>query len=271
MLRGRAMRRPEGKAKEGEGKKGNGVRSRYFTRFTLNQRIQHVLLLVMFTVLVVTGLPLKYADSEISQTIVNWMGGWEMRSQIHHFAGFALIGLGIYHIIWYIVAGKRSKKMLARKRDFTDFFQHVKYLVGKAKQPKYDRYSWKEKFEYWAIVWGLLIMAITGIIMMYPARSAEIFGSFGWVEVAWTAHSYEALLAVLAIVIWHMWSVHLHPKKFPMNNVWITGKLTEDEMKDEHPLEYDEIIRKEDDSVKKPDKPKPQEEPDRKGVVTEKM
>jgi cytochrome b subunit of formate dehydrogenase len=218
---------------------------RTFLRFTYEQRLQHALMIIFLIILVITGFPLKYADSEISQAMVEFMGGWEMRGIIHRIAGFALGGLGAYHIISYLLFYRKSRKVLPRFQDFKDFGQHIKYLFGKAKHPRYDRYSWKEKFEYWAIVWGLLIMGITGIIMMYPQESANILGSQGWVEVAWSAHSYEALLAVLAIVIWHFWSVHFNPKKFPMNKVWLNGRLTEKEMKEEHPIEYEEIVKAE--------------------------
>jgi cytochrome b subunit of formate dehydrogenase len=247
-------------------------KERFFLRFTLNQRLQHVLLITTFIILVVTGLPLKYSDSEISQAFVSLMGGWEMRSHIHHIAGVLLIALGIYHVIFYLATGrKKAKKILPRFQDFKDFWQEIKHFFGKAKRPRYDRYSWREKFEYWAIVWGLIVMAITGIFMLYPAESAQFFGSYGWVEVAWIAHSNEALLAVLAIVIWHLWNVHFHPKKFPMSKVWITGKMTEKEMMEEHPIEYDEIIIKKKKPKEKPEKPEPQKTPDKKGVVTEKI
>lgn len=224
--------------------------TRYFQRFTLSQRLQHVILIVTLFLLVITGFPLKYAESDISQAIVNFMGGWEMRGIIHRIAGISMGLLGLYHIVEYLAVRRKSKKMLPRLQDLKDFGQYLKHLVGKADHPRYDRYSWKEKFEYWAIVWGLIIMGATGVMMMYPQVSTNLFGSSGWVEVAWIAHSFEAMLAVLAIVIWHFWSVHLNPKKFPMNKVWLNGKLSEKEMKEEHPLEYDEIIRAEDEAVK---------------------
>jgi formate dehydrogenase gamma subunit len=229
------------KKKEGE----EGKPKRYFTRWKMNQRVQHWIMIITFIILVVTGYPLKYEDSEISQAMVNAMGGWEMRSQIHHIAGVALVALGIYHVIMYLVIDRSPKKILPRKKDFKDFVQHMKHLFGKAERPKYDRYSWKEKFDYWAAFWGMVLMGVTGIIMMYPAEASSFFGSTGWVEVAWIAHSEEALLAVMAIAIWHMWNVHMNPKQFPMSKVWLTGKLSEEEMKEEHPVEYEDIISKE--------------------------
>ena len=215
---------------------------RYFQRFTLNQRAQHVILIVSLIVLVLTGFPLKYAESDISQSLVNLMGGWEMRGYIHRAAAVALGSLGIFHIVSFVASRKRSTKMLPRLKDIKDFGGYLKYLVGRGEHPKYDRFSWKEKFEYWGIVWGMIIMGVTGIMMMYPSDSARIFGSPAWVEVAWSAHSYEAFLAVMAIIIWHFWSVHFNPKKFPMNKVWLTGKLSEEEMKEEHPLEYEAMV-----------------------------
>ncbi len=245
---------------------------RYFQRFTLNQRLQHLTMIVTFIILAITGFPLKYADSEISQAIVEAMGGWEMRAHIHHIAGFVLafLVLGLYHVVMYLVVDRKKKKILPTKKDFKDFWQHMKSLFGKAERPKYDRFSWKEKFDYWAAFWGMCLMGVSGFIMMYPDVAEQIFGSYGWVEVAWIAHSEESLLALLAIAIWHMWNVHFTPKHVPMNKTWITGKLSEKQMKDEHPLEYDEIILK---KRKTPDteKVKSRKKPDRKGVVTGKI
>jgi cytochrome b subunit of formate dehydrogenase len=249
-------------------KESNG--KRYFLRFTVNQRIQHAAMIILFIVLAVTGLPLKYADSEISQAMVQAMGGWEMRAFIHHISGFALGFLGLYHVIMYLLVDRSKKKILPVKKDFKDFWQHMKSLFGKAERPKYGRFSWKEKFDYWAAFWGMCLMGVTGFVMMYPDLAADIFGSYGWVEVAWIAHSEEALLAIMAIAVWHMWNVHFNPKFFPMNKTWITGKLSEKEMIDEHPLEYDEIIMK---KKEKPDADEgsgPTPAPDKKGVVTEK-
>lgn len=251
-------------------KKNEKKNERYFKRFTLNQRIQHMIMIVTFITLAVTGLPLKYADSEISQAIVNLMGGWEMRAHIHHIAGFILGALGIFHVIMYLVVDRKKKKILPCRKDFKDFWQHIKSLFGKAERPKYDRFSWKEKFDYWAAFWGMVLMGITGLIMMYPEVAIQLFGSYGWVEVAWIAHSGEALLAVLAIAIWHMWNVHLNPKKFPMNKVWLTGKMTEDEMKKEHPMEYEEIVKKEK-KIEKEDRPKPQKRNKEEDVITDKI
>jgi len=217
--------------------------TRFFQRFTLNQRLQHVILLISMILLIITGLPLKYSDSGISQALVNLMGGWEMRAIIHRIGAVLLGGLGIYHVIMYLVfARKRPYKIMPRKKDFKDFVQQVKYYFGKAEHPKYDRYTWREKFEYWAVFWGTLIMGVTGIIMMYPEQSQQLFGSIGWVEVAWIAHSNEALLAILAIIIWHLWNAHFHPKRFPGSKVWINGKISEKDMKEEHLLEYNDIM-----------------------------
>jgi formate dehydrogenase gamma subunit len=248
-------------------KKGD---KKFFLRFTLNQRLQHLILLVTFIVLVVTGLPLKYNESEISQAIVNAMGGWQIRSIIHRIAGVVLVALGIYHVIMYLVINRSPKKILPRKQDFKDFVQHVKHLFGRAERPKYGRYSWKEKFDYWGAFWGMVLMGVTGIIMMYPNEVGTMIG-VGWVEVAWIAHSEEAILATLAIFVWHMWNVHFNPRTFPMNKVWITGKMSMKEMKEEHPKEYEEIILDKKEIKDEPGKPKPVRGSDKKVVVTDKV
>ncbi len=139
-----------------------------FLRFTLNQRIQHFVLLTAFIALVITGMPLKYPDTWWAPRIVDLLGGAEMRALIHRIAGVTMVALGIYHVVYYLLI-KRSVMLHPRLtilptiQDIKDFFHVLKYYFGLEKgEPKYGRYSWKEKFDYWGAFWGMCIMCITG-------------------------------------------------------------------------------------------------------------
>ncbi|UCC44861.1 MAG: cytochrome b/b6 domain-containing protein, partial [Candidatus Zixiibacteriota bacterium] len=135
--------------------------------------------------------------------------------------------------------------MIPRPRDIVDFVRTVLFFVGRRSAgPKFGRFSFIEKFDYWAVYWGMVIMIGSGIIMWFK----EWFPKYLY-DIGREAHSDEGLLATLAIVIWHFYNVHFNPDVFPMSWVWWHGKLTEDEMKHHHPLEYAEIVAAESEQI----------------------
>ena len=216
--------------------------TRYYERLTLNQRIQHIVLMLSFTLLVVTGLPVRYPNSQVSQFIISTLGGYAMRSMLHRIGAVMLIGLVIYHVI-YTALSRRGRAelgtLMPAKKDFTDLFTMLKYYFGLAPVgPRFDRYDYIEKFEYWAVGWGSVVMILTGFMLWFPAQTLRIFPMWA-LDIARVVHSYEALLAFLTILIWHMYHVHLKPGRFPVNMSWLTGRVTEDDMKHDHPLEYE--------------------------------
>jgi formate dehydrogenase gamma subunit len=215
---------------------------REYERFTLHQRVQHILLFVPFFLLVITGFPLKYPNEWWATPLINLVGGWEMRGIIHRASGLFIIGLGIYHGLFYIIVDRNPKAILPQRQDFRDFVQHMKWLVGKAKRPRYGRYSWKEKFEYWGAGLGMAIMGSTGVVMMFPDWAFNTF-PLATYQVLWLVHSNWALFDTLVILIWHMGNVHFTVKHFPMDRSWISGKIPERRMKEDHPLEYEEMMK----------------------------
>jgi formate dehydrogenase gamma subunit len=222
------------------------VNRKEMVRFTFNQVAQHIVLFILFILLAVTGLCLSFSETWLAQTLVKIMGGWEMRTLIHHVAGVLLVILGIYHVIFVFwhrkTTGKKLSKMLPRKKDIGDFFQYLKYIVGKGEKPQYDRFSWKEKFDYWGAFWGMCLMGITGVIMMRPLLATELL-PYAWVNLSRILHSHEATIAISFITIWHLYNVHLSINR--TRGVWLTGKISEEDMKDHHPLELKEIIESE--------------------------
>jgi formate dehydrogenase subunit gamma len=219
-----------------------------FERFGANFRFQHIVLLSSTVMLILTGVPLKFPKNSVSQFIIEMFGGAAGARSVHHFFALGLIFIGIYHLV-YSFWSRRGRKdfyeLLPSLKDFSDVFNQMKYYLGFRKEKvKYGRFSYVEKFDYWAVYWGLIMMIGTGMIMWFFQGEFEplLFGrielSFGpdmitntVYAIAREMHSDEALLATLVIVGWHFYNVH--------------GKMSEKEMIDEHPLEYEEIIKQE--------------------------
>jgi cytochrome b subunit of formate dehydrogenase len=217
---------------------------RYYQRLSLNQRIQHAVLIFSFTLLVVTGMPVRYYESPVSKGLVELMGGMEARALLHRIGAVIFIALCVYHALYTVFTPRGRQEFVALFpwiKDAKDIIQQLLYYFGLAKEmPRFDRYSWIEKFEYLAVAWGGTIMILTGFVLWFPSKAMVIFPK--WVvDVARVAHSYEALLAFLSIIIWHFYTVHLSPDFFPMNPAFITGKLTEEQMRHHHPLEYERV------------------------------
>jgi len=213
---------------------------RLYERFHWAQRVAHALLLVSFTTLGLTGLPQKYAVAGWAQFMVKLFGGIENTRFIHHLAAVVLMLLTIYHIleIGYKIFVRHSRmSMLPGLQDVKDGVQAFIYNLGLGKKrPQMGRYTFEEKMEYWSLVWGTVIMGVTGFMMWNPLATARLLpGEI--IPASKAAHGGEALLAVLAIIVWHMYGVHL--RRFN-KSMW-TGKLSKEEMLHEHPLELADI------------------------------
>jgi formate dehydrogenase gamma subunit len=216
-----------------------------YLRMTVSERIQHLALTISFVLLVITGFMLRFPDTWWVEHIRDLSEGvFELRSIIHRICAVILITVSLYHI-YYISFTKRGRKLV---KDLFPVYEDIKEAVGVAKfnlglskeKPKLGRFSYIEKAEYWALLWGTIIMSVTGLIMWFDNTFIGIFTKLGW-DIARTIHYYEAWLASLAIVVWHFYFVIFNPDVYPMNLSWITGTLTEEEIKHEHPREYEEI------------------------------
>jgi cytochrome b subunit of formate dehydrogenase len=227
---------PSASQKEGKEKEAEQVKPKTYTRFSISERIEHAILLVSFTILGITGLAQKFADSQLGAFTLQLFGGIENSRTIHHFAAYILIAVSIYHIMavtYRVFVMRASLNMLPLPSDFVHLYQDILFYIGKRKHKAYyGRYNYAEKAEYLAVVWGTLIMAITGFMMLNPIATTRFLpGEF--IPAAKAAHGGEALLAVLAIILWHFYHVHL--KHF--NKSMFTGKMTEEEMREDHPAE----------------------------------
>ncbi len=211
-----------------------------YLRFPLARRIEHWVMMLSFTTLGLTGIPQKFSTSNISISVINALGGIEVLRTIHHTAAVVLLLGSAWHLLvmGYSVFVLRDKmSMLPTFQDAKDGLQALLYNIGFARTyPQMGRYTFEEKMEYWAFVWGTAVMTITGFLMWNPITSTKYLpGEF--VPAAKAAHGGEAVLAVLAIIIWHMYGVHIKR----LNKAMFTGKQTETEMLHEHPLELADI------------------------------
>ena len=217
-------------------------------RFDIHQIIQHALLMVSFIVLVVTGLPLKFSGAGVSQWWTGVWGGIEVTRSAHHFAAWVMVFVCIYHLVylWYTISVLKRPfpiKMIPSIQDFVKLFQELGYFVGLRKvKPEFDRFNWKEKFDYWAIFWGIPVMAGSGFILMYPVFVTQFLP--GWaVPAALVAHSDEAMLALTWIFLVHVFFNHFAPGVFPINTSIFTGKVPKERYQREHPLEYKRLVK----------------------------
>jgi formate dehydrogenase gamma subunit len=224
-----------------------------YLRMTLNERIQHIILALSFITLVITGFMLKFPDAWWVKTLRNmYSQAFELRSLLHRIAAVTMVLVSLYHI-FYLAFTKRGKQLLKdllpRFKDIEDAINIAKFNLGlSSEKPKLDRFCYVEKAEYWALVWGTIIMSVTGIIMWFENTFIGLFTKLGW-DIASTIHYYEAWLAFLAIVVWHFYFVIFNPDVYPMSLAWIKGTISEEEMAEEHPLEL-ERIKKEEEKLK---------------------
>jgi formate dehydrogenase subunit gamma len=216
-------------------------------RFDAHQRIQHFALMSSFIVLVATGVPLKFSGSPVSQWWVAFWGGIDVTRSIHFGAAWVMIADGVYHLIYILFSTLVLKrpfpvKMLPALVDFRQFIQEIGYFVGVTKnKPGFDRFSWREKFDYFAIFWGVPVMALSGLIMMFPVLVSKILPS--WIiPAALVAHSDEAMLALIWIFMVHVFFAHFSPGSAPFNTVIFTGKMSTHRYRNEHPVEYQKLF-----------------------------
>jgi cytochrome b subunit of formate dehydrogenase len=220
--------------------KATPVIEKSFTRFKLLQRIEHFVFLLSFSLLGFTGLPQKYADTPLGQGLLMMWGGIETTRLIHHVSAFVMMIVSVYHVnevLYRILVDRTSWTMLPVMDDIKHLFQDIQYYLGlRNRKAYYGRYNYAEKMEYLAVIWGTLIMGLTGFMMWNPITTAKLLPG-EVIPASKAAHGGEAVLAVAAIIIWHFYHVHLRH----FNKSMFTGKLTRAEMEHEHPAELEEI------------------------------
>ena len=215
---------------------------RMVERMSLHQRWQHVILFSSFITLVITGFALKFPDSWFAALLGM---GERIRGITHRVAGVVLIGVGTYHM-FYLAFRKDGRRLLLdflpTPKDATDAIGCLLYYLGRRREkPQFRRFNYAEKAEYWALVWGLFVMAGTGIMLWAKVFVGGILARW-WLDVATAIHLYEAVLATLAIVVWHFYQVFFDPDVYPMNWAWWDGKMSYEHYREEHGLDSETLL-----------------------------
>lgn len=213
---------------------------RYYQRFSFCQRVQHILLASSFSLLALTGMPLRFPDIAWMQYINILFGGFDGARIAHRIGALILISTFLFHCLYLVWKWKQSGfffkswSMWPTKSDLTDTIDTILFCVTSSRQrPKHDRFTFIEKFDYFAVLWGAPIMIFSGLLLWFPVQIGNHLPPIA-LSIALIAHSDEALLAVLTILLWHFYNVHLNPDNFPGNSSWITGKLSDTDMEREH-------------------------------------
>jgi len=232
----------------------NTMRKPQVRRMRVNELWQHTFTMVSFLALVLSGFALRFNESWITELFFGWEGGFELRGLIHRISAVIFIVTTVWHIL-YLVLTERGKSffkdILPGLLDFTQFYERIMYNLGRRDTPpQFKRFSYIEKAEYWAIVWGTAVMVITGIFLWFD-NYFSLFVPKGFLDVSLVIHYWEAWLATLAIAVWHLYSTLFNPHVYPMNTSWITGKMPEDMYKREHPLHLDDAKKEEGQQIKK--------------------
>lgn len=213
------------------------VEHRLVTRMNRNQQIQHAVLFTSFIILVLTGFALKFPDSWFAALLGL---GERVRALTHRIAAVVLIAVGFYHMFYVAISSKGRRLILdflPVPKDVRDVWQTLRYYLGySAEKPEFARFNYAEKAEYWALVWGLIVMASTGIALWAKVLVGNLLPRW-WLDVATAIHFYEAVLATLAIVVWHFYQVFLDPDVYPMNWAWWDGKMSFEHYREEHGLD----------------------------------
>lgn len=215
-------------------------------RMNSNEVWQHTFLMITFIVLAITGFSLRYADAWWVKILFGWEGGFPLRGIIHRVAAVLFVLTSFWHFMYMgTPRGKQFvRDMFPQKDDFTQFFQMIRYNLGITnKKPKFGRFGYIEKAEYWALVWGTVVMIITGFFLWFDNVAVQWFPK-GFLDVMLVVHHYEAWLAVLAVAIWHMYSTIFSPHVYPMNPSWLNGKMPEAWYQYEHILDKEyEVVK----------------------------
>ncbi len=220
-----------------------------YLRMSLSERLQHGSLLISFITLVITGFMLRYPNAWWVTSIGDFSDeAFDLRGIVHRVAAVVMILAALYHI-YYVLFVPRGKQLirdlLPKFQDLLDARDVLKYNLGLShEKPRFGRFSYIEKSEYWALVWGTLVMGATGFIMWFDNTFIGLFTKLGY-DVARLIHFYEAWLATLAIVVWHFYYVMFNPDTYPINLAFWTGTITEHEMHEEHALELEATRREE--------------------------
>ncbi len=220
-----------------------------YWRFNVFHRFIHLVMMITFLGLALTGLPLKYPQAFWSQGLISLWGGVRGAGLFHRwFAGitFGYFALHLLWVVYYLVVLKGRllgpHSMVPSLKDFQDLYHHLLYFLGKGEPPKFGRFTYWEKFDYWAVFWGITFIGGSGLLLWFPEFFSRFLPGF-WFNIAYTIHSDEALLAMGFIFVVHLFNAHLRAGVFPMDKSIFTGQIEAKKMMENHPLEWEDLNR----------------------------
>ena len=224
-----------------------------FQRFTRLNRVLHATMIVSFISLAMTGMTLKFSYTGWAAFVSRMLGGFEAAGLIHRFSASVMFCLFVLHL-WDLNRQRREDhggsllslifnpdSLMFNKADLRDLVGTIKWFVGAGKRPRYRRWTYWEKFDYFAVFWGIAVIGSTGLMLWFPELFTRVLpGSL--INVATIIHSDEALLATGFIFTVHFFNTHLRPEKFPMDTIIFTGRMPVAEFKRDKPAEYEELV-----------------------------
>ena len=239
-----------------DGKEGKGYRHNpdvseqvYFRRFTAGWRLIHGILAIAVMTLVLTGTSVLFSGQAWAQATIQLIGGPKVAAIVHRTAALTFIVIFFGHLVvvgWNIFKQRKTFRwfgptsLVPNVRDFKDIALMFKWFLGFAPRPRFDRWTYWEKFDYWAPFWGMVAIGLSGLMLWFPTVTASFLP--GWVfNVATIVHAEEAILAAVFLFTVHYFNVHFRPEKFPMDIVMVTGAVPIEEFRHEHPLEYERL------------------------------
>jgi cytochrome b subunit of formate dehydrogenase len=225
---------------------------RYYRRFGLFERVLHAGLMFSFIGCALSGLPLLFPYTGWAKTVAALMGGFQGAGLVHRVCATVMCTVLVAHVIQFLWRGLAAggllnvlwgpNSLVPQPKDVVDMYQHMKYFLGLGPRPQFDRYTYWEKFDYMAVFWGMFIIGGSGLMLWFAIPLSSFVP--GWFyNVATLVHGKDALLAVGFIFTIHFFNGHLRPEKFPMDLVIFTGRISEHELQEERPLEYERLKR----------------------------
>jgi len=220
------------------------TRQQEFVRFSRMLIGEHWAVMVLFALLVITGIPQRYSETAWAQFLIRCLGGIDIARSIHRLSGILFAALAVWHLVRVlhgVLFRNRSPYMIPTSKDFRDAIGTLRYYLRLSEdQPKFDRYDFRQKFEYFGLLMGGMVMIATGFLLYAPIFFTKFLPAF-LIPVAKMAHGYEAMLALSVILIWHLYGAHLNPDVFPIDKSIFTGKISRERMEKEHALELERI------------------------------
>src|SRR4030042_3758190 len=215
-----------------------------YWRLNLFHRFIHVLVMVSFAGAAVSGLSLKFASTTWARMAMQFMGGVPGAGWLHRVCAIIIAFYCVLHLIFIIyylaqhkAQGFRGPSMLPRHQDIVDLWNHFLYFIGRRPRPKFDRFTYWEKFDYLAVFWGVLMIGLSGLVLWFPVLVTRFLPGVV-INIAQIMHSDEAVLAVGFIFVVHMFNTHLRAEKFPVDTSIFTGRGSEAEVQTDHGVEW---------------------------------